>query len=42
MQTKNTYLLYLNHRIAHDIHDEIEEKIPNVKHCMVHVNPGTK
>ena len=27
------------HSIADKIHDEIEEKIPLVKHCMVHVNP---
>ena len=28
-----------SHEIAHLIHDEIEEKFNNVKHCMVHVNP---
>lgn len=28
-----------SHKIAHIIHDEIEEKFNNVKHCMVHVNP---
>lgn len=28
-----------SHRIAHEIHDKIEENIKNVKHCMVHVNP---
>lgn len=27
------------HKIASDIHDDIENKIRNVKHCMVHVNP---
>lgn len=27
------------HDIADSIHDEIEEKIPDVKHCMIHVNP---
>ncbi len=27
------------HEIAHEVHDEIEEKIKHVKHCMVHVNP---
>lgn len=27
------------HKVAHDVHDLIEEKIPFVKHCMVHVNP---
>ncbi len=28
------------HEIAHKIHDEIESHFPNVKHCMVHVNPA--
>jgi len=28
------------HSVADRIHDEIEEKIPEVKHCMIHVNPG--
>ena len=27
------------HRIAELVHDNIEEKIENIKHCMVHVNP---
>ena len=27
------------HNIAQKVHDEVEEKIPMVKHCMVHVNP---
>jgi len=27
------------HDIAHKIHDLLEEKIKNCKHCMVHVNP---
>jgi len=27
------------HNIAHVLHDEIEARIPNVKHCMIHVNP---
>ena len=30
------------HDIAELLHDEIEAKIPNVKHCMVHVNPLLK
>jgi len=30
------------HDIAESLHDEIEAKIPNVKHCMVHVNPADK
>jgi len=31
--------LYEAHAIAEHIHDEMEEKFPDVKHCMVHVNP---
>ena len=27
------------HEVAENIHDMIEDKIPFVKHCMVHVNP---
>lgn len=27
------------HDIAHQVHDAIEAEFPNVKHCMVHVNP---
>lgn len=27
------------HNIAHKVHDKLEEKLPLVKHCMVHVNP---
>ena len=27
------------HNIAEDIHIQVEEKIANCKHCMVHVNP---
>ncbi|MDD3107159.1 MAG: cation transporter dimerization domain-containing protein, partial [Bacilli bacterium] len=30
------------HEIAEGIHDEIEQNIPEVIHCMVHVNPGKK
>lgn len=29
------------HEIAHRVHDQIEERLPMVKHCMVHVNPST-
>lgn len=32
--------LQLAHEIAEKLHDEIELKIKNVKHCMVHVNPA--
>lgn len=27
------------HSIAHNIHDEIENNIKEVKHCMIHINP---
>ncbi len=27
------------HRIAEAVHDNIENKIENIKHCMIHVNP---
>ena len=27
------------HNIAQKVHDEVEENIPMIKHCMVHVNP---
>lgn len=32
-------LLYQSHSIAQNVHDAIESDFPNVKHCMVHVNP---
>lgn len=28
------------HRIAHQVHDKLESKFPDVKHCMVHVDPA--
>ncbi len=31
--------LYEAHAIAEHIHHEVEESFPDVKHCMVHVNP---
>lgn len=31
--------LYKAHDIAQRVHDNIEQSFPNVKHCMVHVNP---
>ena len=30
------------HRIAEDVHNRVEEQFPEVKHCMVHVNPLTQ
>jgi cation diffusion facilitator family transporter len=32
--------LHVTHGIAHRVHDSIERNFPNVKHCMVHVNPA--
>lgn len=31
--------LHISHFIAHSVHDSIEQEFPDVKHCMVHVNP---
>lgn len=28
-----------SHHIAQEVHDKLEQKFSNVKHCMVHVNP---
>ena len=33
--------LYDAHGIAERVHNEIEKNFPDVKHCMVHVNPYT-
>ena len=32
-------ILYDAHEIAERVHDDLEEKIKKIKHCMVHVNP---
>ena len=29
------------HNIAHDVHDAVERGVPNIKHCMIHVNPDS-
>lgn len=29
------------HEVAHSVHDRIEGEYPQVKHCMVHVNPAS-
>ncbi|MBU0997047.1 MAG: cation diffusion facilitator family transporter [Firmicutes bacterium] len=34
--------LYEAHEIAEKVHDQIEEKMEDVIHCMIHVNPGKK
>jgi divalent metal cation (Fe/Co/Zn/Cd) transporter len=31
--------LFAAHEIAERVHDRIESSFPDVKHCMVHVNP---
>lgn len=30
------------HKIAEDVHNRVEQQFPEVKHCMVHVNPLTQ
>jgi len=35
-----TYTLQKAHEIAEDVHDDIEQNFPKVKHIMVHVNPA--
>ena len=35
-----SYTLQCAHEIAEEVHDEIEENFPRVKHIMVHVNPA--
>ena len=32
--------LFDAHAVAEDVHDRIEQEFPDVKHCMVHVNPN--
>ena len=27
------------HNISHIVHDKIENKFSNIKHCMIHINP---
>ncbi|MCL1997207.1 MAG: cation diffusion facilitator family transporter [Turicibacter sp.] len=34
-----TYPLYEAHEIAHKVHDELENRLTDIKHCSVHVNP---
>ncbi|MDR0914468.1 MAG: cation diffusion facilitator family transporter [Oscillospiraceae bacterium] len=31
--------LFRAHEIAENVHDKLEENYPDIKHCMVHVNP---
>ena len=37
---KGSYTLQKAHEIAEDVHDDIEESFPKVKHIMVHVHPA--
>lgn len=39
IQCDGNMTLFAAHEVAEDVHDEIERVFPNVKHCMVHVNP---
>lgn len=32
--------LHISHQIAHSVHDALETEFPQIKHCMVHVNPA--
>lgn len=40
IQVNGDYTLRVAHSIAEDVHEQIEENFPKVKHIMVHVNPG--
>ena len=42
IQLKGDLTLNKAHKIAEEIHDDIEEKFSDVKHVMVHVNPSNK
>ncbi|MBS5111843.1 MAG: cation transporter [Coprobacillus cateniformis] len=30
------------HQISHEVHDALEKTFPDIKHCMIHVNPKAK
>lgn len=36
---KGSLTLYESHEIAEKVHDRLEEKMKEIKHCMIHVNP---
>ena len=40
IQVNGEYTLKEAHGIAEDVHEQIEQNFPKVKHIMVHVNPG--
>ena len=33
--------VYEGHAIARGVHDMLESKYDNIKHCMIHVDPNT-
>jgi len=39
VSARDDLTLVQSHAIAEDIHRRIEKKFPDVKHCMVHINP---
>lgn len=42
IRADGTATLYDSHNTAHRVQDAILAQIPNVKHCMVHVNPSER
>ncbi len=42
IQVDSQYTLEKAHKIAEEVHEEIEKAFPKVKHIMVHVNPDRK
>lgn len=40
ISTNGNSTLFESHAVAQTVHDEIEKLFPDVKHCMVHVNPS--
>ena len=40
IQVNGTYTLQEAHKIAEEVHENIEQNFPKVKHVMVHVNPA--
>lgn len=42
ISVNQTLSLQEAHCIAHRVHDNLEQEFPNIKHCMIHVNPNEK
>ena len=40
IQVNASYTLQEAHKIAEEVHENIEQNFPKVKHIMVHVNPA--